>query len=122
MRKTIIFIAFVTLITTLIVPGKSTDFISGDASFMDNNEKMIVRVYPNPTFDKFTISLNGDYEVKLYDLVGQQLDLEATTSSQYTSQDVQYTYNLGHLPNGIYFVKVTNLETKSQEMIKVKKI
>jgi hypothetical protein len=65
-----------------------------------------VLAYPNPANDEFNIRIggaNGAVEVKLYDMMGKVID-----SKSYNDVPSLITFQVGHLPAGIYFYEVTN--------------
>ena len=64
-------------------------------------------VYPNPASDQITIDLVFDQKIntkiELFNLVGQQVK----QSFEIVGNDFRTTVNIGDLPSGSYFVKVT---------------
>ena len=64
-------------------------------------------VYPNPASDQITIDLVFDQKIntkiELFNLVGQQVK----QSFELVGNDFKTTVNIGDLPSGSYFVKVT---------------
>ena len=69
-----------------------------------------VVLYPNPTEDRFFIETDGDVFVEIYDILGNKLK-----DNNEKSQDISA------FSAGIYFVKVSQLETDHQQLIKVVK-
>ena len=69
-----------------------------------------VVLYPNPTEDRFFIETEGDVFVEIYDILGNKLK-----ANNEKSQDISA------FSAGIYFVKVSQLETDHQQLIKVMK-
>jgi hypothetical protein len=69
-----------------------------------------VILYPNPTEDRFFIETDGDVFVEIYDILGNKLK-----ANNDKSQDISV------FSAGIYFVKVSQLETDYQQLIKVVK-
>jgi len=67
----------------------------------------IFSVYPNPASDQITIDLVFDQKIntkiELFNLVGQQVK----QSFELVGNDFKTTVNIGDLPSGSYFVKVT---------------
>jgi len=67
----------------------------------------IFSVYPNPASDQITIDLVFDQKIntkiELFNLVGQQVK----QSFELVGNDFRTTVNIGDLPSGSYFVKVT---------------
>jgi hypothetical protein len=67
-------------------------------------------VYPNPASDQITIDLAFDQKIntniELFNLVGQQVK----QSFELVGNDFRTTVNIGDLPSGSYFVKVTTDE------------
>ncbi len=63
-------------------------------------------VYPNPSSDKVTVSYNlneaSNVKMSIYNMVGQQI---ISTNQNITAGDVNVTFNIEALPQGIYFIK-----------------
>ena len=57
-----------------------------------------IRVYPNPTNDKFLVVFNGITTIKLYDMLGREV--LAQTAEGKTE------ININHLPKGVYSVLI----------------
>ena len=115
MRK-FTFIAFLIL-------GLSLPSLAGSDVFdqvpADDREK--ISVYPNPAQDRVNILVPHGSEITMYDLVGQKLELE-TLSEIEKKEGMSYTFDLQDLPKGLYFIKVKNLENKTHDLIKFKKL
>ena len=69
-----------------------------------------VVLYPNPTEDLFYIEAEGDVFVEVYDILGNKLK-----ANNEKAQDISA------FSAGIYFVKVIQLETAHQQLIKIVK-
>jgi M6 family metalloprotease-like protein len=62
-----------------------------------------IKVFPNPTTGQLTIK-NEQLTIKnieIYDIYGRKL-------SHFTFQDSQFTIDIAHLANGLYFLKIDN--------------
>ncbi len=72
------------------------------------NAKNQILIYPNPNDGKFHIRLNeaisSDLDISLYDKLGRMIRNERLT----TGQAEDGLLNIGHLPGGIYFVKISD--------------
>ena len=68
------------------------------SSFDEDSENLDVIMYPNPTSDKIHIKGLNDYDLKVYNMLGQII-LKANKT--------QYIY-VKSLPSGIYFVEVSD--------------
>jgi len=65
---------------------------------ISEHDAATVKVYPNPTYDKFVVELNGTASVKLYDMLGKEV---LTQTAQGNTE-----INISHLPTGIYNIIV----------------
>jgi len=82
-----------------------TFVITGDDSFTSSNSQF--SIYPNPTFDRLTVSLPNDYqnkEVSIYTIHGQRVDFNETYD-----KEIQFDV-AGYLP-GVYLVKMSSART-----------
>jgi hypothetical protein len=71
-----------------------------------NNYSPLPRIYPNPTTGKLVVSGQlSDVSVEIYDVVGRKL-------SHFTSHNSQFTIDISHLANGMYFLKVDGKTVK----------
>jgi hypothetical protein len=77
---------------TVNVEGSSLSSFDGDSENLD------VVMYPNPTSDKIYIKGLNNYDLKVYNMLGQII-LKANNT--------QYIH-VKHLPSGIYFVEVSD--------------
>ena len=59
-----------------------------------------VRLFPTPAQTKVTIEANDLTQILLIDALGQ-----VVMSKEYESPE-SATLNIGHLPSGVYFVKI----------------
>jgi para-nitrobenzyl esterase len=70
-----------------------------------------IQVFPNPTSG--SISFNetdiNDFQLELYNILGRKLNTYSNTT----------TLALNQYPNGIYFIKMTDLNTESTKTLKV---
>ncbi|OYU94180.1 MAG: hypothetical protein CFE21_17270 [Bacteroidetes bacterium B1(2017)] len=71
---------------------------------------------PNPTQDELTLlgDVNGLYSLKVVNLVGETL-IEIPTLGN------KQKFSIGHLPTGIYLIRLSNLQTKEQKTLKIQK-
>ena len=80
-----------------IVPSK-LEPVTG----ISENGKTSVSVYPNPTADNVTLTIDGDATtVAVYNMMG------ACVSTQSVSYGAN-TVNMSNLPAGVYFLRITN--------------
>ncbi len=84
----------------------------------DLNLDFNVNIFPNPNDGKFNLTIesleSNDYEINLYDLNGRQLNYFSLKNISGTTNQV---FDLQHLSEGIYFVKI-----KTQTGVLVEKI
>lgn len=85
------------------------------------SNNITITIYPNPVNDVINIEVNGNYTIQLYDLVGQQVNIDALESN-YLGSTKKVSYNIQNLTKGIYFVKVVDEQNKTQKMIKFNKL
>lgn len=83
-----------------------------------NNSVFVVKAYPNPFAANFKLDIESAsdnvVEVKVYDMIGRQLEARKSTVSELTSQEIGANY-----PVGVYNVLVSQGENvKSIRMIK----
>lgn len=72
-----------------------------------------LKIFPNPTNDKFTIEGNlAQYQIELSDAVGRSLRSINTNESS-------HTIDISTLPKGLYILKIKN---KHNELIEIKKV
>ena len=57
-----------------------------------------IKIYPNPTNDKFIVDLEGVVSIKLYDMLGREV---LTQTANGTTK-----INISHLPKGIYSIQI----------------
>jgi hypothetical protein len=69
-----------------------------------------ITIYPNPTTSILTIEGNKDYQIKLYDLLGNKV-LETEGNN----------INMGHLSTATYIVKATDKSNNEELTCKVVK-
>jgi len=82
-----------------------TFVITGDDSF--TSSQLQFSIYPNPTFDRLTVSLPNDYqnkEVSIYTINGQRVDFNETSH-----KEIQFDVT-GYLP-GVYLIKMSSART-----------
>ena len=86
------------------------------------NQYLLGQNYPNPfrgtTTIKYTIPNSGYVSIKLFDLLGKELDTfvnKFQDAGEYT-----YTFNGGNLTSGIYYYKLEseNFQTECRKLIK----
>jgi hypothetical protein len=61
-----------------------------------------LKIYPNPTKDKFIIDYDKSFVIKLYDILGKEILTQNINGKT--------EINISHLPNGIYSVRVISKE------------
>ncbi len=79
----------------------------------ENRENAGFYFYPNPVEDKITIVKNHEFtEIELYDLNGNIILSENPESNA-------VSFDLSHLPGGVYFIRISNDETiRTRKFIK----
>jgi len=83
-----------------------TFVITGDDSFASSKSQF--SIFPNPTFDRLTVSLPNDYQIKevsIYTINGQRVDFNETYG-----REVQFDV-AGYSP-GVYLIKMSSTRTK----------
>lgn len=83
------------------------------------NLKQQIIIYPNPVQEQLYIRYEGHQklQIKLYNLVGQSMMV--ATDKVVTSSEVEMQLSFGHLPNGIYLLRVNaGEETASIKILK----
>jgi hypothetical protein len=90
----------------------STNFIrpfEGNAKSDKLTEGVMLKVYPNPANEAFTIQYNavqeGEYDVKIYDILGKEM---VSLKKEFALGQNAYEVKTTELPKGIYLVKVSN--------------
>lgn len=82
------------------------------SSLQQLSNQTIANIYPNPTKDQITITLNqasNQAKVEIYDQTGRNIHTQTITNTQ--------TISLNHLPKGIYNVKITNEKSIQTQQI-----
>lgn len=79
-------------------------------SSFTSSEELIV--YPNPSSGIFNIGTEKESTITVYDVLGKEIILKNNNSK---------TIDISHYPNGIYFVKITNINGESSLHKLVKK-
>jgi hypothetical protein len=75
--------------------SEAATFSTGEVSIVET-ALADIRIYPNPTNDKFIVELDGYASIKLYDLLGKEVLFQTINGK--TEIDISY------LPNGVYNV------------------
>jgi hypothetical protein len=57
-----------------------------------------IKIYPNPTYDKFTVAFDGVVSIKLHDMLGKEILTQTANGNT--------EINISHLPKGVYHVHV----------------
>jgi hypothetical protein len=83
------------------------------------NELQKTKVYPNPSNDNLTVHseilMNGDAEVKLYDLLGNLVYVVNVNDAKVSSQEI----NISNLKPGTYLLTVSNgVNTTNSRVVK----
>jgi Secretion system C-terminal sorting domain/SprB repeat/Ig-like domain CHU_C associated len=91
--------------------SNKVDFLVLSNNSFDNNTNL--KVYPNPSSSVFTVDIDGNATIEVYDLVGKQIVRKNVASG--TSQ-----LDLSNFSKGVYLFKVTNQnnQTKNIKIIK----
>lgn len=77
--------------------------LGGSSSINNSNENRVIDIYPNPSFDHFTIQTNKTHQnisITLLNLLG-----ETVMEAKYTNSN-SFDIDLTILPDGIYFLKI----------------
>jgi hypothetical protein len=73
------------------------------------SENVVLKLYPNPANEAFTIQYNaaeaGEYDVKVYDILGKEM---VSMKTEFALGQNAYEVKTNELAKGIYFVKVSN--------------
>lgn len=82
-------------------PATPNIYYPGEGTLSTNNEieESSIKIFPNPTSGKLYFSGIDKGEVEVYDNIGRLLTQTHLNSTK--------NIDLGHYPNGLYFVKVT---------------
>ena len=70
----------------------------GTTSITDMSEMPNLKIYPNPTNDKFIVDYDGVASIKLYDMLGKEILTQTANGKT--------EINISHLPKGVYSVNV----------------
>lgn len=99
-----------------------TKVVSAKLSDSDMTEEQTNTLYPNPTNDEFTLSLQGkefrngkEVEITLINAIGEELE-KRTINTQINNR---LTFRLGRYPKGMYLLKIVS-KTSSMVMKVVK--
>ena len=90
--------------------GFSVRFVRDDITASTNDYSNAVAIYPNPTTSILTIEGNIEYQIKVYDLLGNKV-LETQGNS----------INMAHLSTATYIVKATDKSNNEELTYKVVK-
>lgn len=90
--------------------GFSVRFVRDDITASTNDYSNAIAIYPNPTTSILTIEGNKEYQIKVYDLLGNKV-LETQGNS----------INMEHLSTATYIVKATDKSNNEELTYKVVK-
>jgi len=99
---------------TVFVTTKGDETIDLRTNYTDNQpvreEEMQVIIYPNPVNDVFVLSINnnenGNIRISIYNMIGQKIDEQTTTSN--TTR-----FDISKYPAGIYCLRIVTESGKS---------
>jgi len=95
--------------TIMPMPGNSLQATSGTVTAKIN------RLYPVPATEQVTLRLQAnaaiDTEIRIFDVHGKVVHARAL---QLVEGQNQFNFNVSDLPTGMYFLKVANVETRSE--------
>ncbi len=74
-----------------------------------------VTIYPNPSKDKLYINCNSNYSsIQMYDLVGNEMQPQINKSDLKINGTFNFELSTLHLNSGIYFIKVTDSNGRTE--------
>lgn len=107
--------ALAELIYSAWVEAGKPDMNSGPGifEFGDRNNALALKIVPNPVITSSVVSFempdDSDVTLKLYDFDGNQVETLLKTKIPAGSHEL--SFNLGHLPDGLYFIVIENGKT-----------
>jgi hypothetical protein len=75
--------------------------------------ELVYKIYPNPSNSIFTIEIDKNALIEVYDLVGKQI----VTKNIFTGTN---TLDISSYENGVYFAKITNTDNQTQTVKLIK--
>ena len=87
---------------------------SNDKSMIDNSSVNVADLYPNPASDNLTINFVADVDkdivIEIFNTLGSRVSAQKYAA---TSGENILSTNVAEYTNGIYFVHITDLSTKT---------
>lgn len=88
-------------------------FCSASFASIDENENLVVSVFPNPTNDQLNIQSDVRFTAELTDLNGAVI-------YRIADESISHTLNLSDLENGVYFLKMFTQDASTiQQIVKL---
>ena len=88
-------------------------YIDWTTAIEENADAQEVSLYPNPTEDKVVIETNGLHQVRVFNVMGQEIWNQAVDGSQ-------VTIDLSTQPKGCYFIEtVTEKGCTTTKIVKL---
>ena len=85
-------------------------FIDWTTDINETVEYQDINIYPNPTENKITIEANGLHQVRVFNVMGQEVKMLATNEDT-------VTIDLSSQPKGCYFIETTTVQGCSTRKI-----
>lgn len=85
--------------------------LTGETLSYERIDKSLISFYPNPVKSELNIDYKGNFNIRIYNLLGKQV---------LTSNDK--TIDISKLSVGVYIVKTTDMDTKKVSTYKIVKI
>ena len=99
------------------------EYIQDPIVVVDSPAKMEIQNYPNPfnpsTLISFTLPEQGDVELKIFDVLGNEVATLVNESKPAGSYEVEW--NASNLPSGVYIYQLvagTNIQMKKMLLLK----
>ncbi|MBW7868378.1 MAG: T9SS type A sorting domain-containing protein [Brumimicrobium sp.] len=98
-----------------VLENQRYDLVHDNPASLQNNERLIASLFPNPAINQLNIQLNSPIkEIELFNLQGQALELKVSIMNDAAQ------INVSTLNNGVYMLKITNSkgQTTTKRFIK----
>lgn len=111
-----IVLRLVTILTLFLLAGSAVLAQSGVSTTFDQSKELTreIRVFPNPTVDRFTIDKDQDVAtVAVFNILGAEMFTKRHTAGT--------SYEVSHLRRGVYLVRLLNVEGEMVKSIRLSK-